>query len=141
MPFYEWTWTKEDEFLQNLRELVKPVILAEGYDLFSEDAGKQVYVRGEESITRKIKFWGVPNKKLHNATRLVVAYVLTPTRTFARFTWENPYCDVDGYQWRKDFLNEVAFGEATRIYEYLQDWYNAVAESNEQADPPSLRDQ
>jgi len=138
MAFYEWKWTKKDEFLQNLRDLLKPVILAEGYGLSTEDAGKQVFVRGERSITQKAKFFrGVSNEELRSATRLTVAYVLTPSKTCARFTWENPYYLRD-YEYEQRVLDRQALEEANRFYEYLEDWYKAVAQSDEKADPPPL---
>lgn len=139
MAFYEWTWTKKDEFLQNLRDLLKPVILAEGYSLYTEDEGKQVFVRGERSITQKAKFWGVSPEELPSATRLTIAYVLTPSKTCARFAWANPYYRPNEYEQR--FLDHQALKEATRFYEYLEDWYKAVAQSDEQADPPPLEGQ
>jgi len=141
MAFYEWKWTKKDEFLQNLRDLLKPVILAEGYSLLTEDEGKQIFVRGERSITQKAKFFrGVSNEELRDATRLTVAYVLTPSKTLARLIWENPYY-LPGYEYEQKLLDRQALEEAKRFYEYLEDWYEAVAQNDEQADPPPLEGQ
>jgi len=138
MAFYEWKWTKKDEFIQNLRDLLKPVILAEGYNLFSEDAGKQVFVRGESSITQKTKFFFKP-EDVRSATRLTVAYVLTPSKTCARFTWENPYYIDFGMARR--YLDKKAPEEANRFYEYLEDWYKAMERRQENVDPPPLEGQ
>ena len=138
MAFYEWKWTKKDEFIQNLRDLLKPVILAEGYNLLTEDAGKQIFVRGERSITQKTKFF-FGAEDVRSATRLTVAYVLTPSKTCARFTWENPYY-IDYFAARR-YLDQKAPEEANRYYEYLEDWYKAMVHSEEKADPPSLEGQ
>jgi len=133
MVVYEYTWIKKDEFLQNLRDLLKPVILAEGYDLFAEDAGKQVFARGERSITQKSKHYYVtspPVEEVRSATKLTVGYVLTPSETRARFMWENPY-----------YYHPQVHDEAMRFYEYLEDWYKAVACSETKVDPPPLEGQ
>ena len=141
MAFYDWKWTKKDEFLQNLRDLLKPIILAEGYSLLTEDAGKQVYIRGERSITQKAKhyFFDAPDEEVRIATRLTVGYVLTPSETRAQFTWENPY--FAEYGRARPFLNRQALEEATKFYEYLEDWYKEMVRNEEKADPPPLEGQ
>ena len=126
MAFYKWAWVKKDAFLQGLGDLLKPAILAEGYDLHAEDVGKQVYVRGQRAITQKARFhmFNVPVEEVRNAMRLTVGYVLTPTETRVRFQWENPY--YAGYWAARQYLDHLALNEARRFQQYLEDWYKAA---------------
>ena len=137
MGFYQWAWVKKDAFLQRMPDLLKPAILAQGYDLYAEDVGKQVYVRGDRGITQTCKsyFWThAPNDELRRATKLTVGYVLTPSETRVQFTWENPY-----YAKRTlyhPFLNSLSSREATGLYEYLEDWYKAANRCENEGDAP-----
>jgi hypothetical protein len=101
---YTTTWKREGSFPM-LKDVLRPRILAAGYDLQAEDEGKQVY--------------SLPTK---NRMALMVSYILTPRATEIELTWY-----AQGKYWSKEEA-DWAFGLAKRFYAYLAEWLKAAGE-------------
>ena len=112
-------------FFQQLPDLLRPRVLAEGYDLHAEDEGKQVYIQSEYALKRKpFSWWSVSFSDIVASMKLTVGYVLMPDKTTVAFTWENvlagywgPFTGKRVMSWVKD--------EASLFEDYLRAWYKA----------------
>ena len=111
---YTTAWKREGSFPM-LKDVLRPRILAAGYDLQAEDEGKQVY--------------GLPTRK---STALMVSYILTPSTTEIAFTWY-----AQGKYWSKSEADS-AFGLAKRFYAYLGEWLKAAGalEASDEGEQP-----
>ena len=102
MVIYTTTWEKAG-FFPKLPDVLRPRILAAGYDLQAEDEGKQVYA--------------YPAK---NAPSLRVSYILTPGRTSVTFRWDSRFSNKR--------LADGAYELAKGFFAYLNEWFEAVGE-------------
>ena len=114
-------------FANDVREILKPRILSEGYTLHSHDEGKQVYIRGDLALNPKWFFGGPDWEEFLSSIRLTVAYVLVPDQTTVSFVWESPYEVTVGPK-----ISKWVTDQASAFFSYLDEWIVAAGK-----DPPS----
>lgn len=112
-------WTGEG-FLERLPDLLRPRILAEGYQFHSEDEGKQVYIRSKYALKRRLRL--MPDlDDLIRSMKLTVGYIRTPRKTTVVFTWESLLSKYKGER-TTDWLRE----QGHVLTQYLDEWFNEV---------------
>lgn len=122
MSVYKATYSRNG-FFRNIGDILRPRILAEGYDLRSSDEGKDVFARSPQGPFPEWARAGA-TKKLLRRFCLTTSYVRKPAKIEIAFHWdmdgENPYGDEHNvcagwcHQQAKDF------------FDYLNEWFDAT---------------
>ena len=132
---YTWQWTGAG-FLPGVREILRPILLAHGYNLVSEDDGKQVFIRGKLALrTRGFLLRHPSASECLESLKLTVGYVATPVKTRVSFTWES--CFEEYFTQRElascQPLKEWMAEHVKPIRESLNEWHAAAqGESDEE---------
>lgn len=122
MSIYKATYTRNG-FFKNVGEILRPRILAEGYDLRSSDEGKDVFQRSSQGPFPE---WArtEATRKLLRKFYLTTSYVRRPAKLEIAFHWDMhdyaPFAD------EQEVFGKWCYQQAKGIFDYLNEWFDAM---------------
>ncbi len=123
--------------VQDLPNLLLPCVLAEGYDLLTCDADRQVFDRG--GVMKKIAWSLNGGRWSEGPVDLTITYSFSPTKTVANFYWKLSVRPFPTTQKEQASFETWVRGQLNRIIESLGEqvehpWTDTVTD-----DPISLQ--
>lgn len=133
MSIYKATYSRNG-FFTNVGEILRPRILAEGYDLISTDEGKDVFLRSPQGPFPEWARTGTTRKLLRKFC-LTTSYVRRPAKIEITFHWDmqdyTPFAD------EQQVFGKWCYQQAKGIFDYLSEWFDAMGSEQEPKDAGS----